>query len=282
LIAFNFDYYVPGNIGEAVRLFEQLKTHGKKPVYYSGGTEVITFARRDNLYTDAVIDLKGMPECTAFYMSDDRIIIGSTVTLTAVQEAKFFPLLTETSAFAADHTSRNKITFGGNICGRIIYKEAVLTPLVTDALVVIAGRNGMRTVPISHIFKKRLYLEEGEFLVQIIIDGRYGQMQHYSRKRRKIGTIGYPLVSMAAINVNGQMRFAFSGVCGFPFRSFEIEEYLNNRQLSYEQRIDETLKHLPDTVLSNVEGGKEYRIFVLQESLKESLNKLEDGRNVSL
>lgn len=275
MIAFNFDYYVPSSINEAVKIFEELKNENLKPLYYSGGTEIITFARKNDLFTGAVVDLKAIPECSTFYKDKNKIIIGAAVTLSALEEAKLFPLLTETSSFPADHTSRVKITFGGNICGRIIFKEAVLTPLVTDAQVVIAGKQGLRTVPINQVFNQKLQLDSGEFLVQVIMDKSSGNLDFYAVKRTKASKIGYPLVSMAAVKKDNKIQFALSGVCSFPFRSRKMEESLNNFMLPPEKRVEEALKYLPAPILSNIQGGREYREFVLKNTLLTSIKALE-------
>jgi CO/xanthine dehydrogenase FAD-binding subunit len=74
--------------------------------------------------------------------------------------------LTEVASEVTDQTARNKITIGGNICGRIIYREAVLPFLLADGQVLLAGPGGFRTMPINQIFDQTLQLEQGELLVQ--------------------------------------------------------------------------------------------------------------------
>lgn len=275
MIAFNFDYYLPSSINEAVNLFQELDRENGKPVYYGGGTEIITFARKNDLHMGAVIDLKGIPEAKALYEEEDKIVIGAAVTLTAAEEASFFPLLTKTSGFAADHTSRDKITFCGNICGRIIYKEAILTPLITNAHVLIAGKYGVRTEDINKIFDQKLKLEKGELLLQIILDRSCGELPYYAVKKTKLSRVAYPLLSMAAVKKGNKMRYAFSGVCSFPFRSNSMEECLSNTSLDPEKRVEKALKYIPGSILSNAEGSSEYRKFVLKNTLLDSIKVLE-------
>ncbi|MDV2583678.1 FAD binding domain-containing protein, partial [Alkalibacillus haloalkaliphilus] len=63
MISFDFEYYKPTSINEATQLFQSLVEQGKEPIYFSGGTEVITLGRINQIQTDAVIDFKGIPEC---------------------------------------------------------------------------------------------------------------------------------------------------------------------------------------------------------------------------
>ncbi|MFC4767818.1 FAD binding domain-containing protein [Effusibacillus consociatus] len=278
MISFDFEYYKPSSILEAVRLFQQLSLQGKKPIYYSGGTEIITMARLNLLFTKAVIDIKGIPECNALQIRKNQLTIGTALTLTHLSEANVFPLLTETAGRAADHTARNKITLGGNICGSIIYREAVLPFLLSDSEVVLAGTKGIKVMPINSVFIRELQLEKGEFFVQVRTDRSYAELPYVSVKKRKLEKIDYPLVTIAALKKENRIRAAFSGVCAFPFRSLEMEDDLNNENLPLEIRIDRAISHLPAPIIDDIRGSSEYREFVLKNTLFEILETLEGVR----
>lgn len=119
MIPYDFDYYRPNSIQEALTMYQTLKHAGRKPMYFSGGTEIITLGRVDWVYTDAVIDLKGIPEYHVLFKSESRLILGAGLSLVQIEEANPFPLLSETASEIADHTARTKITLGGNICAQI-------------------------------------------------------------------------------------------------------------------------------------------------------------------
>ncbi|WP_291568346.1 MULTISPECIES: FAD binding domain-containing protein [unclassified Clostridium] len=279
MIAFNFEYYKPNSLDEAVKLYKELSDSGKEPLYYSGGTEIITMARRNDLVTKAVIDIKGIPECNVFEIKDNQLIIGAAVTLTHISENKSIPFLSKTADFPADHTSRNKITVGGNICGKIIYKEAVLGHLIGDSSVSIYGEKGKRNAPIIQAFNQRLQLEKGEFLFQLATEMSYSNLPYISVKKTKQGKMEYPLISMAAIKKNNNIQMAFSGACPFPFRSMEMEEYINNKAITKEQRIEGAINHLPAPIFGNIQGSSEYKKFVLKNLLEYTLETLDgEGR----
>ncbi|NME99395.1 FAD binding domain-containing protein [Aneurinibacillus aneurinilyticus] len=278
MISFDFEYYKPTSIIEAVNLFQYLHQKGKKPIYYAGGTEIITRARRNDLSMKAVIDIKAIPECTVFQFQNNKLIIGAVITLTHLSEVNVFPLLSRTSSGAADHTARNKITLGGNISGRIIYREAVLPFLLSNSQVVIAGPKGIKYASIHQVFKKTLQVEAGEFLVQVITDKNYINLPYVVTRKTKIQKVEYPLATIAAIKRKEQIRTAFSGVCSFPFRSLEMEKELNDRSVPLRVRIDRAISHLPGPLLSNVEGTAEYRKFVLGNTLEDILEILEGER----
>ncbi|MDR0269944.1 FAD binding domain-containing protein [Paenibacillus sp.] len=277
MIPFDFEYYRPVSVMEAVELFRQLHAQGKSPMYYSGGTEIITRARRHFIQPKAVVDLKFIPECSVMEFGQDNLIIGSCVTLSALSTANPFPLLSETAQGVADQTSRNKITIGGNICGKIHYREAVLPLLLADSRMVIAGQNGLREVSIHKVFIKQIKLELGEFIVQIITDRVYVSLPYFHVKKRQIGNVGYPLVTLAALKKDQHIRTAYSGVCAFPFRSAAIEQVLNDPTLSLEVRTNRAMENLPAPIMTNMEGSAAYREFVLKQTMSEAV-KLLEGR----
>lgn len=275
MIPFDFEYYKPSSIMEAVDTFRLLNTQGKEPLYFCGGTEIITMARRSHIFTKAVIDIKGTPEGNTFNVQNGELVIGASITLTQLEESRLFPLLGRAARKVADHTVRNKLTVGGNICGKITFREAVLPFLLSDSKVVLAGQRGIRNVPINQVFNKTLNLEKGEFLVQLVTDIDYSQFTFRSIKKTKQEKSAYPLISVDALNKDGQIRFAFSGVCPFPFRSSTIEKILNDKTIPLELRINKALTSLPAPINNNLEASAEYREFVLKNTLSDIIKVLE-------
>ncbi|WP_027624942.1 FAD binding domain-containing protein [Clostridium lundense] len=275
MIPFNFEYYKPETVDEAVKLYIELNTKGKKPLYYGGGTEIISMARAYNVYTEAVIDIKGIPECNVQELRDNKLVIGSAVTLTQIAEANLFPVLGLTVQRIADHTIQDKITLGGNIAGTIIYREAVLPLLISNSEVIIGSLNGRKQVLLSDVFDGRIKLEEGEFIVNVIIDNRFLSLPYLHVKRTKSDKIDYPLITLAALKDNNRINIAFSGVCSYPFRSSLIEDYLNDKSLPANEKINNAINNIPDSILSDLAGSDSFRKFMLQRMLTEVLDKLE-------
>lgn len=276
MIPFDFDYYKPETVEEAIELYLDLDSKGKKPLYYGGGTEIISMSRAHNVYTEAVIDIKGIAECNVHELRDNKLIIGSAVTLTEIAEANLFPLLGLTVQRIADHTIQDKITLGGNIAGTIIYREAVLPLLIGNSDVVIASPSGRRQILLSDIFDKRIMLNYGEFVVSAAVDEHFLSLPYLHVKRTKNDKIDYPLITLTALKDDNRINIAFSGVCSFPFRSTLIEDYLNDTILPDNIKINNIIDNIPDLVLSDLSGSGDFRKFVLQKMLIEVLEKLGD------
>ncbi|MEH7403139.1 MULTISPECIES: FAD binding domain-containing protein [Bacillaceae] len=271
MLHFNFDYYRPSTIKEAVDLFVKLDKKGKKPIYFSGGTEVTTLGRLNLIHTKAVIDVKGIPECNALEIKENSVVVGAAHTLTRVFESKIFPLLGEACVRIADRTSRNQITFGGNLASDIIYREAILPLLLSNSTLVIAGIDGVKEYPVEEIFNEKLRLKRGEFLVQTKSDGIYRKFPFFIDKKRKSEKVDYPLITLELLKVNRAYRLAISGLCAYPFRSYEMEQALNNTNLSALERINQAILAIPAPVISDIRGSREYRIFVLRNLLLDGL-----------
>lgn len=275
MLTFDFDYYQPISIAEAVELFQSVARQGKEPIYFSGGTELLTLGRLNLVATDAVIDIKDIPELHTNDRKGGELILGAALSLRTIENLRTFPLLASIAGGIADHTSRGKITLGGNVSGRIFYREAVLPLLLCDSEVVLTGPNGMRRTPLDALFCEQLHLEKGELVVQFITKEPWTTASFFATKRRKQWDTGYPLITIAAVKMNAELRVAISGVCPFPFRSNQVEGALNDRSLPASARICRALNVVPGPVLDDVEGSADYRMFVLENLFVDVLQALE-------
>lgn len=275
MISFDFDYYKPSSIHEVIDTIRVAEKLGKQVVFYSGGTEFITFARTNQLHADTVIDLKGIQECTMLQVVGKELIIGAAVSINQISESKLFPLLGETVQKIADHTSRNKITIGGNLNSRFMYREGILPLLLADAKVKIAGEGKDEIVPLEKIFNREIILEPGTFIVQIIVHQSYLDLPFSTLKRTRMTKVGYPLATVAALVKEGEIRLAFSGVCEFPFRSAEIEGIMNESAVSVDERIERAIAKLPAPIVHDIHASAGYREFTLKNMLTDTMKTLE-------
>lgn len=282
MIPFDFEYYRPETAAEAVDMYANLSEQGKKAMYYGGGTEVISFCRLYQLFPQAVIDIKAIPEMNTLGNVNGQLEIGAAKTLNQIQESNLFPLLSQCGGRVADHTIRNKITLGGNLCATIPYRETSLALLLSEAELVIQGRGGQRTAPISEMFDESLRLEAGELLTAVRIDRECCAAPFVSLKKTGDGTvgypqdrIGYPVVSAAGLKIGNSIRAAFSGVCVFPFRSAAVEAALNENGCPIDEKIERAAASLPAAIHDDMESSADYREFVLKNMIAEILERLE-------
>lgn len=276
MIPYDFAYTRPDTLSEAYAAFLKLQANKMAPVYYAGGSEIITMSRTGSMQPGAVIDIKSIPECTSITQDETGLHIGSACTLTQIKESNFFPLLTVTAGRIADHTNQCRITLGGNLCGSILYRETSLPLLLADASLTILGSQGLQTVPFQSVFTGQMQLNPGELAVQVHIPVTMLKLPHFHVKRTANEKIDYPLVTMAALLTDRFVRIAFSGICAYPFRSPEIEAVVNTTSLSSALRAEQAVSLLPAPVYQDIEGSSEYRKFVFQNTLEALIQEVND------
>lgn len=276
MISFDFEYYQPTTVESAVARFNASHVAGKKVMYYSGGTELISRGRMNEIKPEVVIDLKLIPACRRFEKQAGEIIIGAAMTLTEIVDAQIFPVLAGVAKGIATRTARNKITVGGNMMSNLPYKEAIMPFLLAESELEIAGADGIRRVPIREVFDGAWKLAADEFLVAIYTQEHFAECVFHHDKKTQGSKVNYPILSMASLLVDGKVRVAFSGLCGEPFRCEKIETVLNEFSLSFEERTKKVQIIIPGTVLTDMFAGADYRLFLLGNVLADMFDMTED------
>lgn len=272
MIGFDFDYYRAQTLEEAYNIYFELYNSGKKPVYYGGGTEIISMARADSISFDAVIDIKYIYECNCHGLTENDYVIGSGVTLTQIAEANKFPLLAKTVKRIADHTIQDKITLGGNLAGTIIYREAALPLMLANCDIVLMSKSGFMKVPFMQIFDGCINLKPGEFIVQILINKRYFNLPYVHVKKTKNEKIDYPLITLTAIEDTKSIKAAACGIFTKPMMIPDV--YINDENIGIDEKISKTTDTIYNYIQQDLSGSKEYRVFVLKNVLKQALENL--------
>ena len=287
MIPGNITYIQVDSLGEAWQAFQDAKEQGREVYYLNGGTEIISYARLNKIHPDVLIDISRLPELRRLETEQNWQIYGAALTLNEVIEAKMFPLL-ERVATITDHTVRNKLSLGGNIAGRLPYRETVLPFLVSDATVSLFGKEGLRHLPIKQVFSKRLALEGGEILVDLRVEAPMLSLPWaYIRKTRFGQSVDYPLVTLVLLDVGGtvpRFRCAISGAFAAPLRSSVIEETLHqylsgpaarNENLALDNTFIDQLINLCGTPLvQDHRASAEYRRALLHAAMEQGLTQL--------
>lgn len=278
MIVHPFDYYRPDTIEEALAIYDEVARQGQHPVYYGGGTEILTRSRLNEGRFDAVIDLKNIPETRDHGTDRGQYRFGAGVRLTELTDQDLWPFLTATADRIADHTTRGQITLGGNLLSTLPYREALLPLLIADSSTAeVAGKNGVERRVLRDIYDQKLNLKPGEFLVSVTVDGQEAQgMAFRSYKMTRQDWIDYPLVTIAvARRDDGSLRAAFSGWTTYPFTSSRVNHVLSETSRSAADRAARATSSMPHRAVDDIHGSREYREFVTQYTLTNMLRELE-------
>lgn len=278
MIPFDFLYFRPFTLSEAVEIFLKLQADGKKAVYLAGGSEIISMCRVNAINPDAVIDIKNISECHRLEVENNKLVIGSLCTLNEIGESGLFKLLGLTGERIADHTNQCRITLGGNLCGTIIYRETSLPLLLSDTDIIIYSDTGKRTVPFESVFNGRININPEEIIVEVQIPLWATKAKFFHFKKTQVEKIDYPLVTVSALCKEDYLRVAFSGIRSYPFRSEKIEEIINDHSMSISERAEKAAEALPEKPHQDVEGTSEYRKFVFIKTVEELLEEWENDK----
>lgn len=210
----NFDYYKAENLEEAYNLYNELD----HVYYYAGGTELVTTIRKGKLNVDALIDIKGIDGITEI----NKDSLGACVTLNDLEQCQ---MLSDVASRIADHTVRNAITLGGNVCGRLPYKEMILPLLAMDATVEVYTNEGLKTYPVEEIFDKRFKIKPED----IVYKFHYKEAASYFYHRIEESTeVDYPLLTILIAKRSDSYFVGYSALSAAPvyktFKSLDLNE----------------------------------------------------------
>lgn len=212
-----FAYERPATLAEAIGLLE---AHGSHASLLAGGTDLI-IGLRDGTQTPAVvIDVKRIAElCPGIRDDGDRVTIGATTIMTDLAESELiqsrYRALAEAASVVGSVQIRNRATIAGNICNGSPAADTLPPLLVYEAVVIAAGPNGIRRIPIDSfpVRSRVTALETGELVIAIELpapSGKTGAV-HLRRSRRR----GHDLASVTlccAVNEAAVTRIAYGSV----------------------------------------------------------------------
>jgi len=274
-----FKYLKPHNLNEAVQYLEK----EDKSFVLAGGTDLMILLRRNLINAEHIVDIKGLPEMAELEFIDGAgLTIGASVVVNTVVDSEVvkakYPALNQASASLASFQLRNRATVVGNICNA--FQGADLPPalLFYDAVVNIAGPQGMRQVPLHEFFTgvKRTVLQRGELVISVQLpDPGDGDKSIYLRQARLRGHDLATVGVASRIKPDGKVAVGICAVAPTPLRLFALEEKINERELNQETvewAAEEIKQHIRP--ITDVRSSAQYRLQMASVLLKRGLSHL--------
>jgi carbon-monoxide dehydrogenase medium subunit len=212
-----FAYERPTELHDAIEL---LVAHGETARPLSGGTDLIIRLRDRTISAGTVVDVKRVPELAAgIQRESDRLVIGANTVMTDIAEDETirarFTALAEAALVVGSVQIRNRASLAGNICNASPAADTAPALLVYGAVVVVAGPDGTRRVPIDDWFVRSgvTTIRDGELVSAVELplpDGPVGST-HVRRTRRR----GHDLASVTlavAVPRDGPVTVSYGSV----------------------------------------------------------------------
>ena len=275
-IAHQFEYLKPGSLREAVKT---LARHGSRARVLAGGTDLVSLIAEDLAKPEIVVDIKGLPGLDKIEFKDGVLSIGALATFSDLRDspavAKRFPVLREMTGWLASVGIRNRATMVGNLCSAVPCCDSGAVLLVYDAIVLVAGPDGRRKVPLRDWFlgPRKTALKRGEIATGVAVPlPRKKHAACFVKLRRYEGEdLAQASVTVLALAGNSY-RISFGAVAPRPVRAGRIEALLEGRALSNEL-VEQAVRLVPQEIapITDIRATREYRMHMAGVILERGL-----------
>jgi carbon-monoxide dehydrogenase medium subunit len=283
-----FELAEPASLPEALDLFAAGDGECR---LIAGGTALVPMLRLGLARPDRLVSLHRVPGLEAIGVEDGMLSVGAMATHAQVRRAaaviQGWPLLAEGAGRVASPAIRASGTLGGNLCYAESASDVAPALLCLDALVVVAGRGGERTVPVADLFRGfyETALDPGEIVLRVRVPApppaaRSGYVKFCPRSREDRALVGVAalLVGDAAGRRCEEVRLALSGAAPMPMRAHRAEAALRSEPLT-----DAAIRAAADAAaaeadpLSDLMGSADYRREMIRVWVRRLLTALRDG-----
>ena len=263
-----FAYERPSSLSDAIGLL----VAGARPL--SGGTDLIIRLRDRSIEAGVVVDVKGVPELAAGIRHEgERLVIGANTVMTDIAEDATirtrFTALAEAAIVVGSVQIRNRASLAGNICNASPAADTAPALLVYGAVVVVAGPEGSRRIPIDAWFVRSgvTTIRAGELVTAIelpLVAGPVGST-HVRRTRRR----GHDLASVTlavAVRKDGPVTLSYGSVGPRPWVVTDASGTLADPHSSSESRtaaLDRLFSSAAPSPTS-MRASPEYRFAMLR------------------
>jgi aerobic carbon-monoxide dehydrogenase medium subunit len=227
-----FDYVAPTTVDDAVRALAEA---GEDAKVLAGGQSLLPVLRMRLAAPSKLVDLGRVPELRGVREDGDAIMIGSMTTHYEVQRdhlvrdhALLLALATDT---VADPQVRHRGTFGGSLAHADPAGDLLAPALALDAVMVLSGMDGRRTVPAAEFFVDYFTtaMRPGEILVGVRVPKYTGWSAHYEKFNRVAQAWSMVGVAAAIRTDNGTIaaaRVGLTNMASTPVRARGVETAL--------------------------------------------------------
>src|SRR5690349_14062322 len=281
-----FAYARPHTLAEAVDL---LVRHRDEARVLAGGTDLVIRLRDGSYAPSIVVDVKGVPELAPGVRAtpDGGLLIGATTTMTEIAShpviRRDVAALAEAAAVVGSVQIRNRATLAGNLVNASPAADTAPALLVHGAVVVTAGLQGSRRIPLDAFFVRSgvTILEPGELVAAVELPAPASRIgsAHERRTRRR----GHDLASVTAacgVQADGVVRLAFGSVGPRPVVRVDDSGVLADPaapEADRLARLDALLDGAAPSATS-MRAGPEYRLAMLRVHASRALARAFAGR----
>ena len=250
----------------------------------AGGTDLLPQLKNGLVKPALVVDLSGVPELKRLEVDGDGALhVGAAVSARTVELSPLvsngFLGVAEGAGVIGSYQVRNLATVVGNVCNAAPSADASPPLVAMDAVVVIAGPDGQRLLPITDFFQcvRRTALQPGEMVVEIVVPapgpgsgGTY--LRHTPRRELDIAVVGVGTQLTILDGRCTKARIALGAVAPVVVRASEAEASLEGQQITSEL-LDKAAALAVSSArpISDQRGSAEYRRHLVRVLTRRTL-----------
>jgi carbon-monoxide dehydrogenase medium subunit len=272
IIPFEFEYYEPRSLEEALELLAKFKGEAK---ILAGGTDLLVKMKTRIIEPKVIVNIKRIQGLRYIIEENEHIRIGALTTLRDIEKStiveKNLPALHDAVKVMGSIQIRNMATLVGNLCNASPAADTAPPLLVYNARVVAMSTRGKRFIPLEEFFKGPgiTALEPDEMLVEVIVKKNNKGSSAFEKVSRVAVDLAIASAAVyAEISSDGVIedsRVAVGSVAPKPIRTRILEERIKGLRLGSEElkkaiyEIDREISPITD-----VRSTAEYRRHIVK------------------
>ena len=281
----SFEYHRPSTVDEAIGLLSSLGSEAK---ILAGGHSLLPMMKLRFAQPEHLVDINRIPELKGVRVIGDDIVIGAMTSENAIIADPVLnekvPLLPEAARLIADPIVRNRGTIGGDIAHGDPANDHPAIALACDAVMTIAGPEGIRQVAASDFFLGTYWtaLEENDILTAITMKAfPSGAGYSYKKLKRKIGDWATAACAVVVSLSGGKIdhvRITLTNLGPTALRAHDAEEVLLGQTAT-----TDLIKQAADRAMAicdpaeDLRGDPEYKTAMagqmVQRAISEALSR---------
>ena len=231
----HFEYEKATSVDHALEL---LGRWGSEARVVAGGHSLIPMMKLRLARPEALIDINDLTELDYIRMDGGFLAIGAMTRhrdlLHSAVVAEHYPIFRDAERVIADPIVRNRGTVGGSLCQADPSEDLSAAFAAVDAVAVIRGVDGTRTVPVRefHTGPYETVVGPAEILIEIRVGIRPGGGSAYEKVERRVGDWAVAAAG-AALWLDGgvvtDVGIGLTAVGAEHFHAREAEDFLRGK-----------------------------------------------------
>lgn len=252
----------------------------------AGGTDVAIELTQRYARHPCIVSLEGVAELRAFDEDAQAVTIGAGVPLTQIERrlGDTLPVLHTLFNLFSSRLIRNRATLGGNLVNASPIGDSPPVLLALGAELVLAKRDGERTVPLDGFFTgyRQTVLEPQEIVRAVRLPKPFPTLARFFKvSKREMDDIS-TVAGAFAIELEGDVvkmaRIAYGGVAATPIRAYDAEKALvGSPWTEASLRTAITALEAVGTPMSDHRGSAAYRRAMITRLLERFFHEAQEG-----